>query len=289
LDQASDRIRELQGHELDVLSLRKPLDADEALGWAKIVSKLSPILGNLFEFEIVRLLNDLDLPPGLEWVRQDPGFPDAALLGFSDPPPGIEIKAWFPLATEITGRFRESRVRLLDGSVRLAVVCWLPEYVIFGKPVVVGTFVADALSLAEARDTHYFRPPLYLVQEPGDTSQRTVNLQQTITNGFRCQETPQGLAQAQAEVDVWPDSATTYSHETEVQDLVQSLLSRFSYRLDTNFAKIDRIEHEGLETFKAAIMATEYRGKTILDWRQGFARNPTATAGDIMALAAAAP
>lgn len=52
--------------------------------------RASPLLGNLLEFEIVRILNELDLPDSCEWVRQDPGFPDAALPGFGDPPTGIE-------------------------------------------------------------------------------------------------------------------------------------------------------------------------------------------------------
>lgn len=289
LDEAAEKLEELRGHVLDVLTLRKPLDADEAMGWALIVSKLSPILGNLLEFEIVRLLNQLTLPTGCKWVRQDPGFPDAALVGFSVPPPGIEIKAWFPLATEITGRFRESRVRLLDGTVRLAVICWLPEYVIFGRPVVLGTFVEDALSIAVTRDDHYFQPPDYLVQEPEDTSLRTANLQQTITNGHRCQETGDRLEEARAVVAGWPADLRTYSNEADVQNAVRDLLSRFNYRLDTNYAKIDRIDHAGLEAFKAQMLATEFHGKTILGWSQSIKRTPAAAAADIMALARAAP
>lgn len=46
---------------------------------ALIVSKLSPIIGNLFEKRIVELL-DGQSEHGFRWVRQDPGFPDALLL-----------------------------------------------------------------------------------------------------------------------------------------------------------------------------------------------------------------
>lgn len=289
LNDAEAKLEDLDGHHLDVLTLRKPLDAAEAMGWAKVVSKLSPILGNLLEFEIVRLLNELDLPDGCEWVRQDPGFPDAALLGLLDPPPGIEIKAWFPLATEITGRFRESQVRLLDGSVRLAVICWLPEFVLFGRPIVLGTFVDNALSVAKARDDHYFQPPQYLVREPEDTSARTANLQQTITNGFRCQETGAALAKAEREVAKWDRKLRRYSHEADVQDKIRDLIARYNYRLDTNFAKIDRVDHPGLEAFKTKMLGTEFHGKTILGWSQEFARSPQAAADDIMTLAESAP
>src|SRR3954471_3921965 len=93
LDNAAYVLELLDDQIIDVLSIRKPLDANEALGWSRIVSKLSPLLGNLMEFEIVRLFNDeLDLPEGCEWVRLDPGFPDAVLEGLTDPPPGIELK-----------------------------------------------------------------------------------------------------------------------------------------------------------------------------------------------------
>ena len=47
---------------------------------------------------------------------------------------------------------------------------------------------------------------------------------------------------------------------------VRALLSQFRYRLDTNFAKIDRIEHVGLEEFKSQIMNYHFHGKTIQEW-----------------------
>lgn len=289
LDSASEKLSDLEGHILDVLSVRKPHNAGEALGWAPVISKLSPLLGNLLEYEIVRVLNELDLPDGCEWVRQDPGFPDAALLGLTEPPPGIEIKAWFPLATEITGRFRESQVRLRDGSVRLAVICWLPEYILFGRPTVLGVFVEDALSIAVSRDNHYFQPPRYLVREPEDTSARTKNLRQTNTNGFRCQETGAALLKAEEDVAEWPDEIRRYSPADDVQSHIRDLLASHNYRLDTNYAKIDRIDHPGLESFKAEMLAREFHGDTVLAWSQAFARTPELAAERIVELAERAP
>jgi hypothetical protein len=289
LRDASAKLAELDGHLLDVLSIRKPLSEEEALGWAKIVSKLSPVLGNLLEFEIVRLLNELRLPAGVHWERQDPGFPDAAIVGFGDPKPGIEIKAWFPLATEMTGRFRESEVRLLNHDILLAVICWLPEYVLFGKPRVLGVFVEDALSVARARDAHYHQPPGYLVLEPEDTSSRTRNLQQTNTNGYKLQDVGARLREAEQTVASWPPALRNYSSATELQVAIRELQSRFTYRLDTNFAKIDRIGHPGLEAFKTAMLATELHGRTILGWARDFSRQPELAAERIMTLAHTAP
>ncbi len=289
LEDAAEKLSELEGHILDVLSVRKPEDAAEALGWARVISKLSPLLGNLLEFEIVRIFNELELPDGTEWARQDPGFPDAALIGLSEPPPGIEIKAWFPLATEITGRFKESQTRLFDNRVKLAVICWLPEFILFGRPQVLGVFVDNALAVAATRDAHYYQPPRYLVREPEDTSSRTRNLQQTVTNGFRFQESSEMRDTAEREVAGWPAELQSYSPSDQVQAKVRGLLSRYNYRLDTNFAKIDRIDHTGLEEFKRKMLALEFHGNTILGWSQAFAKTPELAAEEIVALAERAP
>jgi hypothetical protein len=286
---AAEKLSELNGHVLDVLSIRKPLSEEEALGWAKIVSKLSPIMGNLLEFEIVRMLNGLRLPPGVRWERQDPGFPDAAMTGFGEPRPGVEIKAWFPLATEITGRFRESEIRLANSDIYLAVVCWLPEYVLFGRPKVLGVFVQDALTVARARDNHYHKPPSYLVLEPEDTSLRTRNLQQTNTNGYKIQEIGDRLGEAEQLANSWPDELRRYSPKPDVQRAIRELQSRFSYRLDTNFAKIDRIGHPGLEEFKARMLRMDVHGRTIAGWAHDFKHQPDDAAQRVMELAREVP
>jgi len=47
-----------------------------------VVSKLSPLLGNLFEFNTVEILNDQPEYQQLgAWRRQDPGFPDTIPVG----------------------------------------------------------------------------------------------------------------------------------------------------------------------------------------------------------------
>lgn len=36
--------------------------------------------------------------------------------------------------------------------------------------------------------------------------------------------------------------------------------------MDTNFAKIDRIAHSGIEEFKARILQKQFQGRTIEEW-----------------------
>src|SRR5438552_7456232 len=115
----------LSEHRFEILTVRKPVSPDAALNLAKVISKLSPLLGNLIEFNAVEFLNGKEEFRGLgHWKRQDPGFPDAIFKGQLRPIPGMEIKAWFPLATEITARFKESQNHFADGQT-LTNVCML--------------------------------------------------------------------------------------------------------------------------------------------------------------------
>jgi len=263
---ASNEIGELKGQTLDVLDIKKPHTVNYAKHLVKVVSKISPLIGNMIEFLIIEKLNYIDWHGAGSWIRQDPGFPDALFQGSVEPKPGIEIKTWFPLATEITARFKDSILHFQKDQTNVAVIAWLPEFLIYGKPKVFDVWIGSALSLAIARDKHYHRPPDYLVLEPEDTSARTINLQQTNTNGYKFQGSLEQLKKAEKEVSQWGKNGTEFSPTPEYQQKVKSLLGRYSYRLDTNFAKIDRIEHAGLEEFKTRVLNSRIDEKTIGEW-----------------------
>jgi hypothetical protein len=145
-------------------------------------------------------------------------------------------------------------------------ISWLPEYIIFGKPRVIDVWVGDAKSVAAARDLHYHQPPRYLVFEPEDTSARTANLQQTNTNGYRLQGKPEEMSLAEEEVKSWGPDGRIYRTTSEYQRKIKTLLGKFDYRLDTNFAKMDRIQHAGLESFKTKVLGAHIHGHTIKEW-----------------------
>lgn len=275
---ASQELANLKGKTFDIVDINKPSTIDYAVQLSKVVSKLSPLIGNLIEFSTVDLLNKHDWKGQGVWVRQDPGFPDALFQSEKvTPNPGIEIKAWFPFATEITARFKDSVTIFEPNHINMALIAWLPEFVIFGKPQIVDVLIVSGKSVAHARDTHYHKPPKYIVIEPEDTSERTGNLQQTNTNGYKFQEDKSDLAEAQKVVDSWGEELLKYSPKREYQELIKSLQSRFNYRLDTNYAKIDRIEHEGIERFKTQVEGLTYHGKTIKEWSRLIASNDTDT------------
>ncbi|MCG2688650.1 hypothetical protein L6250_03395 [Candidatus Parcubacteria bacterium] len=266
LKKANEEIIKLKGQVLDVLDIKKPHTISYAQHLAKVVSKISPLIGNMIEYSIVEELNKVNWGGKGNWIRQDPGFPDALFQSTLNPQPGVEIKTWFPLATEITARFKDSVLHFDKDQTNVAVVAWLPEFIIYGKPKIIDVWVGSAKSLALARDQHYHRPPDYLVFEPEDTSSRTSNLQQTNTNGYKFQGSDDAFKKALKEVASWGKDGTIFSPSRDYQQKLKSLLGNYSYRLDTNFAKMDRIEHESLEEFKIRVLNTKIDGKLIKDW-----------------------
>jgi len=123
IELASSHLEKLPGSIFDLLTVTKPSSIEAAINLTKIVSKLSPLVGNLIEFNIVDFLNDYKELKGLGvWKRQDPGFPDTVFEGDIFPTPGFEVKAWFPLATEITARFKDSQNHFLSDQTYVAMI-----------------------------------------------------------------------------------------------------------------------------------------------------------------------
>lgn len=56
----------------------------------------------------------------------------------------------------------------------------------------------------------------------------------------------------------------------EAVPALRSLYGQFVYRLDTNYAKIDRIEHKEIEKFKTHVLNTDFHGMTIKQWSNIF-------------------
>jgi hypothetical protein len=275
---ASVHLKELSGHIFDLLTVSKPISPEAAVNLAKIVSKLSPLLGNLIEFNCVEFLNDQEEYKGLgDWERQDPGFPDTIFSGSIQPTPGFEIKAWFPLATEITARFKDSQNHFRDDQTYVCLLAWLPDKLIFGKPKIVDVCVVSGMSVAKARDNHYHNPPDYLVMEPEDTTARTRNLQQTNTNGYKWQGTPEQFIEAQTLVNSWEGNGLPYQPTPEYQTKLRELMAKYPYRLDTNFAKMNRINHDEINEFKQKVLDSEHHGMKIKRWARLLSQGNEAT------------
>ncbi|WP_122874636.1 hypothetical protein [Campylobacter showae] len=270
LNIATENLKLLKDKSFDAIHLAKPNNIDSAINLTKIVSKLSPMMGNLIEFSICEYLNSIPTFNTIgRWYRQDPGFPDTIFCSHIYPKPGIEIKAWFPLSTEITARFKDSQSYFTKGQTNVVLVAWLPEYIIFGYPKIIDIVVITAKSVAYMRDLHYSNPPDYLIVEPRDTSNRTVNLQQSNTNGYKFQGSSSQFNEALNICNYWEMKGLFNKHNPTLpiyQEMIQDLMSRFPYRLDTNFAKIDRISHPEIEAFKERVLNSKICNQTVSYW-----------------------
>lgn len=288
LERAHVRIAELAGSILPAITVAS-LGPEDAPFLGANISKLSPFVGNLLERMIVDELTTVPGEAGYIWRRQDPGFPDA---GIYDPDGhftghGIEVKAWYGLATEITGRFRPSQLYLEGKRIDVALVSWAMSQVVAGQPLILGTCMVDAMSLAKARDAHYHNPPHYLVEQPTDTSGRGAQLQQMNVGGYVLQGGDPGALQ-EAETLVEAFGTTPIPHDRMTAQLVKDLRGKLPYRLDTNFAKIDRVGEPTVEGFKAATLVTWHAGHTIAQWRAHLARLANGTPGPALDASVAA-
>ncbi|RMG29575.1 MAG: hypothetical protein D6730_03710 [Bacteroidetes bacterium] len=266
LTKASKGLKNLKGNVIDVVEVKKPPTLDYARHLAKIVSKLSPLVGNMIEYHVCVELNKLDWGEVGSWKRQDPGFPDTVFEGNINPAPGIEIKTWFPLATEITARFKDSINHFKQNQTYVALLAWLPEFIIYGKPKIIDVWVDTAWSLAKARDAHYHRPPDYLIFEPENTSERAANLQQSNTNGYKFQGDAKAFQEAEKIVAAWGKEGKRYSPSRSYQKKLRQLRGKYPYRLDTNYAKIDRIGHQGVENFKTHVLDSVIHQHSLREW-----------------------
>ena len=79
---ASQYLDNLSGHTFDVLEVSKPVSVKAAVNLSKVISKLSPLVGNLIEFNTIEFLNQQNQFTEFgTWKRQDPGFPDTIFVG----------------------------------------------------------------------------------------------------------------------------------------------------------------------------------------------------------------
>lgn len=254
---ATKHLYSLIGYTFEVINISKPTNKDYAKFLSKIISKLSPIVGNMIEEQMSTHLNTIkELQEYGTWVRQDPGFPDN--IFYSDilnQTPGIEIKAWLPLATEITARFKTNQTLLQNNNTLLALVVWMPEFILYGRPKIIDIWIGTAKSIAEARDNHYFNPPRYLIIEPQNTANRTVNLQQQNVEGYILQSDINKVNKYFSKQEIVD---FTYSpNNTSLKQIITNLRNTFDYRMDTNFSKLDRLGHEGINNFKTQIFDSE--------------------------------
>jgi len=67
-------------------------------------------------------------------------------------------------------------------------------------------------------------------------------------------------------VKSWGKGSKAYKPTPQHQANLRQLLAKFPYRLDTNYAKMDRIQHTAIEAFKERIGRKKLYGMSVNEW-----------------------
>lgn len=264
-ERAIQALSKLAARPVDLLTVKSLGPDIDAVLIAKNISKLSPFVSTQLENAVIETLTEVPGVEQLSWERQDPGFPDAGLtFGGQQTGHGIEAKAWYACGTEITARFKASQTVLIGKRVYVVVVAWIMSDIIFGTPTILDYELFDAADVAEVRDAHYHKPIDYVVVEPEDTADRTVNLQQANVMGFKLQTSDPSRRKAMEHLVA--DHSWEHPHTDWSRSIVKVLRQNLDYREETNFGKLDRIDHPGIEEFKARVLNMDYQGRTVREW-----------------------
>lgn len=264
-------------YSVDVLSVNQCRD-EEVLDIVRSVSKLSAFISNIVEGRALRIANREhgdELPANVEWVLNDTGrgekYPDLALVDTEfDPPsdwiwPGIEIKVWCPLATEMTSRFKKGQSILQEFPSKISIFAWVPEQLVYGTPKFIGTWTGDALDVAEARDEYWHQPPVALIEEPDFSPDRLAHLQHTNVERRKWDGSDEELAEARQLMEEI-DLAEDYSTDEEYQEKVDRLISDFNYKKDSNWRKLARVHHASLDDFIDRVEGQKVQGNEFSTW-----------------------
>jgi hypothetical protein len=85
-------------------------------------------------------------------------------------------------------------------------------------------------------------------------------------NGYRLQDDSLDSLDEARRVAMTSAGYRVEPHTSEAQALALELMNSYRYRLDTNFAKIERIDNQDIERFKAHMLATIHEGRTVSSW-----------------------
>lgn len=272
----------LDGKTFDVVTLNKVED-EAALDFAENLSQLSSLISLEIEADAINRLNQRfknELPDGVRWARNDrihgEKYPDLALADMSAAGsedasdrvwPGIEIKAWCPFATEITGRMKKGQSIMQQSPSTMILAVWLPEHLLYGQPKIFTTWVGDGLEMAKSRDQYWHNPPSSVIVEPDYSPDRAAHKQHTNVTRYLLDDDSQ-QADARAKADELGILDRPYSYDSDYQQGVRTLINTFDYKKGSNnFRKLNRLHHPPLDQFRDSVRtANSVEGKTFKDW-----------------------
>lgn len=277
---------------VDVVELNR-CNENAVTEFLKNISKLSPLISVEIETRARDHLrsefSDI-LPSNINWVVNEriegEKYPDLALADLQFDPPsnwvwaGIEIKAWCPLATEISGRMMKGQSIMEEYPDQLVLIVWLPENLLYGEPKILATWVGEGQDIAKARDDHWHwvldrdaSTKSSLILEPDFSPDRDPHKQHTNVYRYKWDDDSEGSQEKLDELEERAEELgiidEPYSPEDEFQKKVQTLRGEFSeyFTEGSNFRKIGRCHYDELEEFQERFKKETFvEGKSVAQW-----------------------
>lgn len=287
-DATEELVEWLEDRKFDIVTMNK-CDEDAVLDLAENLSQLTSLISVQIEANAIKHLNQElseDLPEDVRWARNDrihgEKYPDLALADMSIQGeedvsdrvwPGIEIKAWCPFATEITGRLKKGQSVLKHAPSTVVLVCWMPENLIYGKPKIFDIWVGDAMEMAKSRDNYWNEPPKDIIVEPDYSPDREAHKQHTNVTRYRLMNS-EDESEAKEKAKELGILGEPHSYESDYQEKLDELRRAFSYKKGSNnFRKLQRLHHPSLQEFiEKAPQRNAVMGKTFAEWKKHMKR-----------------
>ena len=279
----------ISDQKINILTINK-CDEDAVIPFLKNMSKLSSLISVQIETRALARIESIygkELPDNVGWVINEriggEKYPDLAFADLDYSPasnwvwPGVEIKAWCPFATEMSGRMMKGQSIMQDYPDQLLLVAWLPTNLLYGDPQVIGTWVGDGLEMAKSRDNHWHDPPASLILEPDFSPTREAHKQHTNVDRYLWNDDESKLEEAKEMAEEKGLIDGPYSHDREYQRKVRELHNSFIYKKGANnFRKLNRLHHEPLNRFPDRIRKnTTIEGKQLDEWNRHLVKGET--------------
>ena len=251
-----------ENRTLEVINVGKPANVQLACEWFAHFPEFAVLCNRLVESVVV---DDLCACGG--WKREKRR---SNVLYFDSPDirpaPRVIVKAWQSFPVERPTRFSESGGLFEEDNVSLINVGWALEHMIWGRIRVLNVVDVSARDMTEARNRHYYNPPVYVVceEESGRFSSMITDAKQT--RGYKFIGSEEQLRQAAelaARLELEKDN---YCCGRSYQTKLYQLLGRFPYREDKEYAIIDLIEQKDVAEARREALDTVLDGASVREF-----------------------
>jgi hypothetical protein len=249
---------------LEAISVGKPANVQLAGEWFAHFPEFAVLCNRLVESVVA---DGLSCFGGGVWKREKQR---SNVLYFDSPEakptPRVIVKAWQSFPVERPTRFSESGGLFEEDNVSLINVGWALEHMIWGRIRILNVVDVSAKAMTEARNRHYYNPPVYVVCEEESERFSSTITDAKQTRGYKFiggEEQLRQAAELAARLGLAKDN---YCCGRSYQTKLYQLLGRFPYREDKDYAVIDLIEQQDVAGARKEALDTVLDGASVREF-----------------------